>query len=405
MCDLFPVIRPKTKKRKGKGERMAAPTGVSPKFDAGHMKFNKNKKLSNTCQGEKFLFISRTDEKKDLSTISPFFLKKCIDGIAGGEVKSAKKTRDGRVLVHTKNLSQAKKLVQLVQMANEIHVEVKEDEKMNQSKGVVYSRDFRFSDDDEILEELKSQNVIAIYRVKKRSGESNGQDTGIYFLTFNTNVLPQQIRCGYEMIDVRPYIPEPLQCFRCLQFGHPQKACKMREEEGRLCGTCTEKEHTDRSKFEKCQNTPKCVHCGSTEHGSFFKKCNKYIIEKEIIAIKTIKHIPYGQARLEFMKSHPLNQRSFASITKTQATENLKGNLIPPPRKPPNINGFVTTGNLVTTAQPSPTGGKKNKPGASSNSTPVDQMNSDEDTEERRKRNNQSPPIIDPPKKTKGHIK
>jgi hypothetical protein len=96
-----------------------------PKYDSGQLKFDNNKKLQNTCAGEKFLFIKRTDDKKDLSALSQFFMKKCIDGVAGSEVLSAKKIRDGRILVQTKNLGQAQKLVKLVQMANDMHVEVK----------------------------------------------------------------------------------------------------------------------------------------------------------------------------------------------------------------------------------------------------------------------------------------
>lgn len=336
------------------------------------IKVDKSLNLSNTCEGEKFLYIEKTNGNKNLSDLSVFFLGKCIDNVVGSEVKTVKKTRDGRILVQTKNNSQASKLFKLVQMSDEIKVKVTEDPKLNQSKGVIYSRDLRYSTDEEILEELKSQHVTEIYRVKRKIDGNSAIDTGVYFLTFNKSELPEEIKCGYERFSVRPYIPNPMQCYRCLKFGHTQRNCNRKEEEGRLCGTCGEKEEMGHGK--PCEKQPRCINCNTNSHGSLNKTaCIRYRIEKEIVALKVTKKITFGEARREYMKLHPLSSRTFARVT-TEGTT-----------KPPDKNqGKIGHG--------------KFERGASSNSTLVDTRKSNESTdgggeeEEKRKRAAMSPP-------------
>ena len=99
----------------------------------------------------------------------------------------------------------------------------------------------------------------------------------------------------------------------CLKFGHGQKFCKTGE---RKCGNCADNIHTDREKGEKCNKAPRCVNCGSKDHGSFSKVCNIYKMEQEISAIRVNKKIPYGNAKREFMAAHPLRQRSFAAAVR-----------------------------------------------------------------------------------------
>lgn len=169
--------------------------------------------------------IKRANANKNSSEVSGFFIQAVIDSVAGSRCNSVKKLRDGTLLVHTKNLIQAKRLVKLIQMDHQVQVEVSEHQKLNQSKGVVRCLYFIHLSDEYILKELKSQNVTEIYRIKRtirNEADHMGltQDTGTYFLTFSTAELPDTLYVGYERTDVRPYIPNPLRCWKCLRFNH-----------------------------------------------------------------------------------------------------------------------------------------------------------------------------------------
>ncbi|GFV77962.1 uncharacterized protein TNCV_1161 [Trichonephila clavipes] len=100
--------------------------------------------------------------------------------------------------------------------------------------------------------------------------------------------LPSTIKAGYLNCKIRPYIPNPLRCFKCQRFGHSQTACR-----GQLtCSRCASVGHVS----SDCSLELKCVNC-LQPHSADSKLCPKWKIEKEIQTIKTNKNISYIEAR------------------------------------------------------------------------------------------------------------
>lgn len=307
-----------------------------------NLKFDKSIQMTEGAECEKFLVMKSTKENEDLEELNPFLLKKCVDSVAQGEVKSCKKLRNGTVLILTFNSLQAKHLIQLTQLNDEFPVNVSEHNSLNQSKGVVSVRDFKFMSDEQILLEMKSQYVTAIHRIKIRFGDKTGQDSGTYFLTFNQPTPPESIRSGYDSIPVRPFIPEPLRCFKCLRFGHTKFRCDDKENENGICGNCAAPQHVNRAEKERCKENPKCVNCGSVEHGSFDKKCNVYQKEKEIVAIKMNEKCDYDEARRRYLQRNPLAyQQRYANVVQNVRPSNCKCKCSCKASKPPEeVAGF-----------------------------------------------------------------
>jgi hypothetical protein len=342
----------------------------------GRLYVDKNKTLSNTNPGEKFLVIKSLDEKKNLSIVSPMFIDTVVKAAANGEVVKTVKLRDGTILVQTKNVQQAKNLIKLINIAKEIPVSVEEHKTLNFSRGVVWCPDLKFSSDYEILETLKPVGVTAIYRVKKRgfqrsnnpqligneTKENNTQniqpdkevklytpivseeDSGLYFLTFNTPRPPDEIRIGYLSVKVKPYENNPMRCFKCLQFGHTKLRCKDEEEK---CGNCGETAHLNGEGVEKCLNKKFCVNCKTSEHNSVDKSCPLFKQEKEIQALRAQKQISYGEAKKIFMQTNRLFDRTFAQTVKSTLTCGCKCTCAtsgkpPEPTTSSNQNKLVT---------------------------------------------------------------
>ena len=90
-------------------------------------------------------------------------------------------------------------------------------------------------------------------------------------------------------MEVKRYIPNPLRCFQCQEFGHSKKFCKKQLR----CWKCGSEGHdgSDCSAENKC-----CVNCKG-DHYSSSKSCPVWIIEKEIQRVKTEKNLPYGEAK------------------------------------------------------------------------------------------------------------
>ncbi|GBN11558.1 hypothetical protein AVEN_246254-1 [Araneus ventricosus] len=96
-----------------------------------------------------------------------------------------------------------------------IPVSVSPHETLNTSKGVITCGELFHVPLDEITERLKSQGGSYVRRITIRR---DGQllNTKHLILTFSSHVLPEYVKAGYMRLSLRPYIPNPLRCFKCV---------------------------------------------------------------------------------------------------------------------------------------------------------------------------------------------
>jgi len=260
----------------------------------------------------KYMVITRKDNKS-FENVSPFLIKKSIDYICAGEVATCKKTRAGSLLVRTKNFLQSTKLLKLKNMAD-IEVTVTEHKTLNLSKGVIYCNELRNIETEEILTELKPQKVTGVQKILKKQGNST-VETGLIIITFYSHDLPESLNIGYEKIRVRPYIPLPLRCKKCLRFGHPTPACKSPDES---CLNCSGKKHT--MEDEICNNTKNCLNCknnpeNDAKHSPLDRKCPAFLKQQELTAIKTTEKVDHKAALAIYYTRH--NQQLTNSFART----------------------------------------------------------------------------------------
>lgn len=277
---------------------------------------------NNTNLGEpKYITIRRNDNNSFVN-ISPFIIKKTIDHACDGEVESCKKTRDGSLLIKTKNTLQATKLLKLKLMTT-MEITASEHKSLNCTKGVIYCNELRNISEDEILEELKTQKVTEIRKILRKQ-PSNTEDnnsmlteTGLIIITFATHKLPEQLRIGYEAVRVRPYIPQPLRCRNCLRFGHPTTACKSTE----ICTVCSNTKHTNEN--EHCENQKSCLNCKNNpetdhQHSPLDRKCPTFLKQQELTAIKTTEKVDHKTALNIYHSRHgQLIRSSYAKALST----------------------------------------------------------------------------------------
>ncbi|GBN04891.1 hypothetical protein AVEN_124499-1 [Araneus ventricosus] len=112
-------------------------------------------------------------------------------------------------------------------------------------------------------------------------------------------------------LSVRPYIPNPLRCFKCQRFGHSKTSCR-----GTLtCARCAEVGHDS----SQCTAAEKCVNCKEA-HTSFSRNCSAWKLEKEIVATKIKKQIPYSEARKLVKSQTAASATSYSSVVKNPCT-------------------------------------------------------------------------------------
>ena len=179
---------------------------------------------------------------------------------------------------------------------------------LNSSKGVVRSSELSLCTLDEIKSHLKTQAVTDVKRITfRRNDETISTDT--YILTFGKPHIPKELKVGYSIIKVNPYIPNPLRCYNCQKFGHHEQKCLK----SAVCKKCGESgsDHIELS----CKNPPKCANCNGA-HSADSRECMAWKREKEINTIKYTQNISFPEARKIVQNSNKFPTKSYSEATK-----------------------------------------------------------------------------------------
>ncbi|XP_055924706.1 uncharacterized protein LOC129975493 [Argiope bruennichi] len=216
-------------------------------------------------------------------------------------------------------------------MIGETQVTVAAHRSLNHSRGVISEREFQTDLEEDILNCLKEQNVIAVRRITIKKNNQI-QPTKHLILTFNTPVLPKSVKIAYINCSVKPYIPNPIRCFKCQKFGHTITACRGDKE---ICARCSLPDHNSNN----CTSTtPKCFNC-SGDHPAYFRSCPRYKEEKEIQTVKITKNIPFPEARKIVTDRTPKPGLSYSAALNSTTERNSQ------PIPKPTVNNPVTPSN------------------------------------------------------------
>ncbi|GBN46434.1 hypothetical protein AVEN_21603-1 [Araneus ventricosus] len=283
-----------------------------------------------------FFIIKRISGNDDnFSNVSPFLVEKAITGSVG-TVTSTKLMRSGDLLVEVASRKQAQQILKLNSLST-IAISVQPHVTLNTSKGVITCGRLLNLSNEEITKELGGQGVKDVRRINiRRDGEL--MPTKHFILTFNTPRLPEYIKAGYVRCSVRPYIPNPLRCFKCQRFGHSKTNCR-----GTLtCARCAAAGHESTD----CTAVEKCVNCDG-KHTSFSRSCPKWKVEKEVVATKYKQNISFPEARRLVKAQTPPDGKSYASVVD-------KSHPVYQTTNCPHCNHVVTMPNPVPSTSKSP---------------------------------------------------
>ena len=214
--------------------------------------------------------------------INPFHLHRAISRF--GEATRVnrrprvKNSGDGKLEVQMKDVENARKLLDAdclsIQTKNGVRtvpITVVPHPTKGFLTGVITLPDLSDVEDEDILEELRDQGVQRVRRLQRR--ENGGAvKSNTFVLSFFQSELAEKVRVTWRSIRVRPYIPNPVRCYRCQEYGHVQSSCGRSER----CARCSATGH----KSSSCDAPkPRCT-CGG-EHEAWSRKCPKLAKEKQ----------------------------------------------------------------------------------------------------------------------------
>ena len=255
----------------------------------------------------KKFFTIKAETAADLAAIDVIKANKQLEAVLGGEPKSVTELRDGSLLVEVRNEEQSVRIRNVKNLDNLV-IEVKDHQKLNQIKGTIRYKNLPNYTEQQLLDELQTQKVAEIYRIKKKIG-GGLQDTHIYIITFDACNLPQDIRIGWTRCPVREYIPRPRRCYKCQAFGHGSKTCRSVED---ICVTCGLTSHGI-----PCENDPKCSNC-SESHPASSRDCFYYNLEQDTITLQTREKMSYAEAKRKSMDKFLSPGKSYAGAVTQQ---------------------------------------------------------------------------------------
>ena len=206
------------------------------------------------------------------------------------------------------NKKQIESLLRL-QKFHDLRVQVSLHSSLNTCKGFVRCPDFKGVSEQEILEEMREQGLINVRRIKVRN-DGILKDTNTFVFTFNTSVLPKQLKDAFLRVSVDPYIPNPLRCYACQVFAHHKNNCHRVE----ICANCGQAKHS--ADETDCKRPPKCFNC-KEDHPPNSRQCQAWHTEKEILKVKYTRNISFPEARKIVETYTAASGKSYASITKT----------------------------------------------------------------------------------------
>lgn len=254
-----------------------------------------------------YLKISLTGDKPLRSKGWPWVQAGLRQVFEREKLEKATFLRDGSLLVKTKNEVQTAKLLSMNKMLGE-PCEVIRDQTLNTSKGTIHSYDLLDLADDDIVQWLKEFGVVGAKRFTKRVG-NKVEPTPTVLLTFDMPSCPEKIQLDYATYHIKRHIPNPLICYNCGQFGHPESRCKNKKR----CLECGEHTHVPEG---ACQR--KCMSCGSSDHSCRSRDCTRWQKEKEICRLKVDLEISYAEARRHYETSHkPPTLQPYSAIVRT----------------------------------------------------------------------------------------
>ena len=269
------------------------------------------KSFSNT-NWPRFFIVQGSNPEYPITRLHPFAIQKAIKGMVG-DVKDAKKLRNDLLFIEVDRRSHAISLMNTTQLAS-VPVVVSPHRTLNSSKGVIHCNQLKYTNsenevvnmtDEEILNELKDQDVIKVQRIISKQN-NNKIPTDSFILTFDTPKIPSCVKVGWINCKTRLYIPNPLRCFNCQKFGHSSNKCSHAS----ICAKCAQAGH----QYNDCTNDAQCANC-KQNHPASSRNCPTWKIQRQIMEIKCVNNITFKEAENRYNQQNSPLQRAVSEGT------------------------------------------------------------------------------------------
>ena len=166
---------------------------------------------------------------------------------------------------------------------------------------------------------LKMRN-ITVKDVKRMTRGPEKKESETVVVEFDAKTIPRELHCGFVKTNVREFVPKPMRCFNCQEYGHVANQCK-----GKRCARCGG-DH----EYGKCGTgvKPKCCNCGG-EHSVAYWGCEAMKREITVQQIKVNEKVLYAEAaRRASQESFNSKQQNREKQTVTSSVQEFEKKMV-----------------------------------------------------------------------------
>ena len=237
-------------------------------------------------------------------TVNPWLFEKELTDKLEMKPKSIRSESKSSFIIEVGSRRQSE-TIESIKEINGLSVTITKHPNYNTSKGIIYIYGYDMTDFNsygcELMREINARDVVQATWIKPKNNRAKP-----LLVTFNQINPPEFVNIAGEraLTEVRQYIPSPLRCNKCQEYGHTRKHCNGSE----ICGVCSNPGHH----MSECQaSEAKCHHC-RMPHKTGDRSCAIHNYEKEIITIAVKENIPKQQARVVLNDRNPNFRMNFA---------------------------------------------------------------------------------------------
>lgn len=247
-----------------------------------------------------------------------------------GVVKNIRPTRTGDILVQCMDLLQLKLLMKTTKLGEWV-VNCTRPQSVENTVGCIYNVPLDVSEED-IVYALNDYGVNKATRLTYfNTDQGKRLPSKTIKLNFKLPQLPSVVCIGFSRHPVRLYIPKPVQCFQCQEYGHMSSDCKNKK----VCVKCSLSHEG-----ECTSDTLKCVNCKGS-HQSSDKKCPKRVEKQKALKKSKEMKITVGEAtKLVKQEQKPTEKPQVSHTSQESQVQN-------PPETNVTVSEFVSI--LTTT--------------------------------------------------------
>jgi len=175
--------------------------------------------------------------------------------------------------------------------------------------------------DDDFREGLECCYEVVEFRRINIKRENILVPTKLVEIKFLSPKLPDNLSIFKVIHVVSPSIRSPVQCMRCLRFGHTQKFCRSKQR----CSHCGVFDHGIETCDKRLTTTPQCINC-KLDHIASDRSCPEWSTQREIKKIMAVENKSYAEAAQIKRSGTVYKSKTYADVSNQNKATFLNSN-------------------------------------------------------------------------------